>query len=92
MYLLNAFSLQMIHDFPCSISIREIEVLPEGLESAVGHSDTARILGVAMNRINVVLNRGDTAYVAQLQSGRLPEGCTSLPEGCTFKFFEIKIS
>ena len=84
-FLLNAFSLQMI-DVPASVTFEEVESLPEGLTSAIGHADTAAVLGVPMNRVNVKLNKGDVAYVAQLTGGRLPEGSTTLPEGFKFKF------
>ena len=90
--LLNALSLQMIKDFPVSVAIEEVTELPTGLESAIGHADTAAVLGVPMNRINVALNKGDVAFVAQLQGGRLPEGATSLPEGFSFKFLKVSIS
>ena len=90
-YLLNAFSLQMLTEFPVNVSIEEVNQLPEGLTSAVGHQDTANVLNVPMNRINVSLSKGDVAYVAQLQGGRLPEGSTSLPEGFSFKFFKVTI-
>jgi len=90
MYLLNAFSLQMI-DVPSQVNFMEVESLPEDLESAVGHADTAAVLGVACNRINVHLNKGDVAYVAQLQGGRIPEGSTTLPEGFKFKFIRVKV-
>ena len=78
-------------DAPCSITVEEVESLPDGLVSAVGHEDTARLLGVAMNRINVHLNRGDTAYVAQLIGGRLPEGTTTLPDGSTLRFYKVTV-
>lgn len=91
MFLCNAFSLQMVEEFPASILIQEVSELPEGLESAVGHQDTAAVLGVPMNRINVKLKKGDTIYVAQLVGGRLPEGSTTLPEGFSFKFLKIDI-
>lgn len=91
MYLLNSFSLQMLGDFPATITVVEVPVLPEGLESAVGHADTAAVLGVEMRRISVALKRGDVAYVAQLQGPRLPEGCTTLPEGAAFKFLRITV-
>ena len=87
-YLLNAFSLQMINQFPASVEFEEVTELPRGLVSAVGHQDTANVLGVDMKRINVVLNKGDVFYVAQLQGGRLPEGSTTLPEGYSFKFLK----
>lgn len=91
MYLLNAFSLQMLDSFPAKVTFNEVDRLPEGLESAVGHADTAAVLGVPMNRINVKLHSGDVAYVAQLQGGRLPEGSTTLPEGFSFKYLEVRV-
>jgi Domain of unknown function (DUF1874). len=90
MYLLNAFSLQMV-DVPCKADFELVEELPQGLTSAVGHQDTANVLGVEMNRINVKLNKGDVAYIAQLQGGRLPEGSTTLPEGFSFKYIKVTI-
>ena len=90
MYLLNAFSLQMI-DVPSRVDFEEVDVLPDGLESAVGHTDTAAVLGVPMNRVNVHLEKGDVAFVAQLQGGRLPEGSTTLPEGFSFKFIKVSV-
>jgi len=88
MWLCNAFSLQMLPEFPATVSFEEVESLPEGLESAVGHADTAAVLGVEMRRVHVSLTVGDIFYVAQLVGGRLPEGATALPEGCTFKFLK----
>ncbi len=89
-YLLNAFSLQMIN-FPAVVNFEEIDSLQDGLTSAIGHADTAAILGVPMNRINVKLSKGDIAYVAQLQGGRLPEGSTKLPDGFSFKFIKVTV-
>lgn len=90
-YLLNAFSLQMLTGFPVNVSIEEVNTLPEGLTSAIGHQDTANVLNVPMNRVNINLSKGDVAYVAQLQGGRLPEGSTTLPEGFSFKFFKVTV-
>lgn len=90
MYLLNAFSLQMV-DVPCNIIFTEVDELPSGLTSAIGHQDTANVLGVPMNRINVHLDKGDVAYIAQLQGGRLPEGTTTLPDGFSFKFIRVEV-
>ena len=90
-YLLNAFSLQMLKDFPCEVRFTEVAELPQGLESAVGHADTAAVLGVPMNRVNVQLHKGEIAYVAQLQGGRLPEGSTTLPEGFSFKYLKVEV-
>jgi hypothetical protein len=89
-FLLNAFSLQMLHE-DATVRFTEVSELPEGLTSAIGHQDTARVLGVEMNRVNVTLRKGDTAFVAQLQGGRLPEGCTTLPEGFSFKFVKVEV-
>ena len=89
-YLLNAFSLQMV-DVPCKVTFEEVDALPDDLTSAIGHQDTANVLGVQMNRVNVHLSKGDTAYVAQLQGGRLPEGTTTLPDGFSFKFVKVTV-
>ena len=89
-YLLNAFSLQMLQG-DATVRFTEVSELPEGLTSAIGHADTARVLGVEMNRVNVTLKKGDIAFVAQLQGGRLPEGCTTLPEGFSFKFVKVEV-
>lgn len=89
-FLLNAFSLQMI-DTPCDVSFTDVDTLPSGLTSAVGHPDTAKVLGVECNRMNVHLSKGDVAYVAQLMGGRLPEGCTTLPKGFTFKYIKVEV-
>lgn len=51
--------------------LTEVSELPEGLESEVGHADTAAVLGVPCNRVNVKLGKGDTVFVAQLQGGRI---------------------
>lgn len=78
-------------DVPCEVRFTEVDELPEGLTSAIGHQDTANVLGVTMNRCNVHLNKGDHAFIAQLQGGRLPEGSTTLPEGFSFKFIKVEI-
>lgn len=90
-FLLNAFSLQMV-DVPCSVTFEEVDALPDSLTSAIGHQDTANVLGYPMNRVNVHLSSGDIAYVAQLVGGRLPEGSTMLPDGFTFKFIKVIVA
>ena len=93
-YLLNAFSLQMLEG-DATVRFTEVsreQVFSTGhLVSAIGHADTARVLGVEMNRISVTLKKGDVAFVAQLMGGRLPEGSTTLPEGFTFKFIKVEV-
>lgn len=81
----------MVSEFPASIKLEEVTKLPDGLESAVGHADTAAVLGVEMNRVNVSLKKGDVCFVAQLQGGRLPEGSTILPSGFSFKFIKVTV-
>lgn len=90
-FLLNAFSLQMV-DTPCNVSFTEVDSLPNGLVSAVGHADTANVLGVECNRMNVKLHKGDVAFVAQLMGGRLPEGSTTLPNGFKFKYIKVEVN
>lgn len=93
-YLGNAFSLQMLDVFPASFRVTECsqsEALAPGNKSVVGHQDTARVLGVNFNRVSVRLKKGDILYIAQLVGGRLPEGCTTLPEGFEFKFLKVTI-
>ena len=89
-FLLNAFSLQMLQG-NATVKFTEVDKLPKGLTSAIGHQDTANVLGVKMNRVNVTLRKGDIAFVAQLQGGRLPEGSTTLPEGYSFKFIKVEV-
>jgi len=90
----------------CPTTVRFEEVTPEvvakalssGFTSAIGHADTAAVVGsllgleVVMNRINVSLTAETELYVAQVVGGRLPEGCTTLPEGVAIKFVRATIA
>lgn len=92
----NAFSLQMVKPAWYKLDVvpmtnSEFEDIKNIVPSAVGHADTAAVLGVSCNRVNVSLDYGDTIVVAQLQGGRLPEGVTTLPEGFTFKYFTVEV-
>ena len=94
-YVANAFSLGMVSfaDLP-NVRFAPIQrPVLDGLQwtSAVGHADTAALLGVPMARISVALKQGDTLYVAQLQGPRLPEGTTVLPEGSSFVWISVTI-
>jgi len=92
-YVGNAFSLGMVpRDLLGQVRLSPCEA-PDvsGLTSVVGHADTAAVLGVPFNRASVTLARGDTLYVAQLRGGRLPEGCTTLPEGFGFDWVRVEV-
>lgn len=91
-YLLYTFSSQMLCE-NCMAVFTEIDALPDvdTLESAIAHKETAAILRVQQRRTNVILPKGSVAYLAQLQGGRLPSGCTELPDGFSFKYWRIEI-
>lgn len=95
-YITNSFSCQMIRDPNCLVAIHELDLhefqrLSDGVLSVVGHKDLANIIGVKYNRESIILNKGDTLYVAQVTGGRLPEGTTSLPIDVELKFYCVKI-
>lgn len=93
-YLSNAFSLQMLTIFPITLNISECnkeEALSPSNISVVGHPDTAAVLRVKFNRVSLKLQTSDILYVAQLQGGRLPEGCTTFPAGFSFKYLKITL-
>ena len=93
-YIGNSFSLQMIGDSKYDLHVEEVsrdEVPFKTAVSAVGHQDTANVLGVEFNRISLTLEHGDVLYVAQIVGGRLPEGCTTLPEGFKMKFLRVTL-
>jgi len=82
--------LHRVRFAPCGDPLAGLSV--EGYTSAVGHADTAALLGVACNRISVKLAVGDWVYVAQLQGPRLPEGTTVLPEGSKFAWVSVSLA
>jgi len=94
-YLANAFSLQMLEQFPVRLRVEEIPAPTAeelaALESCVGHADTAAVLGVECRRVSIQLRPGDTLIVAQLTGGRLPEGATTLPTGLAFRWLKVTI-
>lgn len=94
-YIANAFSTKML-DAPQTVKFEMVDVnefneIKKTAISAVGHQDTANVLGVEMNRISLKLQKNDVLYIAELQGGRLPEGVTTLPEGFTFKYIKCEI-
>jgi len=102
MFLLNAFSLNMISAFPVEIRVEEISLeeaksLAANTRSAVGHADTANVFGsvlginVPTNRATVSLEIGERALIGQYIGPRLQEGATILPEGATIKWLLITL-
>ena len=63
--------------------------------SAVGHADTAAVLGAAlgtevpMNRTTLQMERGVGLLVGQYKGPRLPEGATALPEGASIEWWLV---
>ena len=101
MYLLNAFSLNML-SANADVHVREVSLdtarnLAKVCTSAVGHADTAAVfadvLGVPVpcNRVSVSLDHCATALVGQYSGPRLPEGATTLPEGATIKWMIVGV-
>lgn len=43
------------------------------------------------HRVNVALQSGDILYVFQVVGGRLPEGCTELPEGVQLQWRKVVV-
>jgi len=95
-YVCNVFSLGMLpklENGKASVSITELNALPsmEGVISTMGHQDVANIFGLPFNRVSTKLLPGDVLYVTQYDGPRLPEGATCLPEGASFRFFEVEV-
>lgn len=98
-FIANAFSIQMLNNLNATVSFKEINPadIPRDVVSAIGHPDTAAVVGDALgitlkpDRVNVKLDKGDTLFVAQLMGGRLPEGATTLPDGFSFKFLRVTV-
>lgn len=101
MFLLNAFSLNMLNG-NADVHVREVSLdtarnLAKIATSAVGHADTAAVfadvLGVPVptNRVSVTLNVGDAALVGQYSGPRLAEGATTLPEGAVIKWVIVGV-
>ena len=65
--------------------------------SAVGHADTAKILGtelgmeIPMNRVTLALKNGEL-IVGQYSGPRLTEGTSVLPEGAKIKWLHVRVT
>lgn len=103
-YLLNAIPGALIPADGITLRIAPVgaEEVGAGLArgdvmSAVGHADTANLIGAlvgapcAATRISVpALQAGDRHLLALYQGPRLPEGATTLPEGASLAFYEMR--
>lgn len=103
MLITNAFSLNMLGQFPATVLIAELTlgqaqiIARAPFESAVGHADTAAIFGnelcvpVQAERRTVSLKSGDSVLVGQYRGPRLPEGCSVLPDGSSIQWLLVTI-
>jgi hypothetical protein len=107
MIIANAVSLNMLPPDCTSggiifrrISLTEARRLvreAQQVVSAIGHADTARIVGQQLgvellpDRRNVQLG-DELMLVAQYIGPRLPEGATELPSGARLDFFVVRIA
>ncbi len=103
MILLNAFSANMLAEFPCSVHFTEISPatarcdLTGEVQSAVGHADTAAVFSAVLGmpvpcrRETVTLHLGQTAIIGQYSGPRLPEGATTLPEGADIRWLFVEV-
>ncbi len=103
MMILNAFSANMLAEFPCSVRFAEISPatarcdLAGEVQSAVGHADTAAVfsavlgLDVPCRRETVTLRTRQRAILGQYSGPRLPEGATTLPEGAEIRWILVEV-
>jgi hypothetical protein len=105
MTITNAISLNMLPADAAGGVIVFLRISPDDAQrlvaasrgpvvSAIGHADTARLVGAQLGielppaRISVTLG-GDPVLVAQYVGPRLPEGATELPEGARIEYFVV---
>ena len=104
MKISNAFSAGML---ACPVStVRFAEITRDeavkrfatGVESAVGHTDTAALFSallgmeVPVNRVSLSLPPGEEIIIGQYTGPRLPEGATTLPEGAAVRWLHAVVS
>lgn len=104
-YLSNAFSINMleranqrVHLVPVSVEEARAHLQwPEGFTCAIGHADTAHVVGsdldleLAACRMDVQLRRGDILVIAQYRGPRLPEGATVLPADAVIEYWAVDV-
>jgi len=105
MFISSAFSLNMLAELNAEVSVRPLEVRDVrdfhrsegGLESVVGHADTAAVFSgmlgfeVPCRRVTLSLRPGDRLVGGQYRGPRLSEGATSLPKGATIEWALVVI-
>lgn len=104
-FIANSFSINMLNPscftdgLGVEVEIHEIspEVLPNTLESAIGHEDLAEVVSrvawrdIKAKRATISLCPGEMLYVAQYIGPRLAVGTTQLPEGAEVRFYRVEI-
>lgn len=104
MLICSAFSLNMLLSLNADISIRPLTLQDvkdfaerEGLESAVGHPDTAIVFSsqvgveISQSRVTVKLEPGDRMIVGQYRGPRLEAGATELPPDAMIEWCLVTI-
>ena len=99
----NAFSINMLNG-SCDVNFRKLELSEaanllrqQTFVSAIGHADTAMVFSqvigheIAMNRTTVQLDPEDVLLVGQYKGPRLPEGCSTLPDGATIEWWLVTV-
>jgi hypothetical protein len=103
MKILNGFSFNMVANFPATVRAEEIslekarEIAARGLDSVVGHQDTAAVYGQQLGVVvppvrSTVSLHGETALIGQYRGPRMPEGCKELPAGATIQWLLVTVS
>ena len=104
MYLANSFSIQMLKISKKTEVIFEPlskedarKELDDGFKSVIGHEDTAQVIAddlnmkIEFNREFISIDETDQVIVAQIEGGRLPEGCTTLPEQFSLSYYKVQV-
>ena len=100
MLLSNAFSINMLSDSASymfsKVSLEDArEIVAENRwVSAVGHADTANLfsslLGQYVRCNRTTVSDPKEMLIGQYSGPRLPEGCSTLPEGATITWWYVR--
>ena len=104
LYLGNAFSIQMLNVnqrtevvFQPLSREKARKELGDGFKSVIGHEDTAQVVSndlnmkIEFNREFISIDETDQVIVAQIEGGRLPEGCTTLPDDFDLNYYKVEV-